>query len=206
MSAPDFHLYLASASPRRAALLEQIGVRYRLIDGEVDEQVHAEESPADYVTRLAMAKAQAGRLALAPADPHPVLGADTSVVIDGQILGKPGSRDAALAMLRQLAGRCHEVYSAVALVGRQANAACTISQVCFGPLTQADLEAYWASGEPLGKAGAYAIQGLAAMFIERLQGSYSAVMGLPLFETRSLLLREGIDMLKAPNTTKGTGA
>ena len=201
----DFQLYLASASPRRAELLEQIGIRYRQMSIDIDEQVLPEESPSDYVNRLALAKAQAGRAGLSSGDNHPVLGADTAVVVDGEIFGKPKNREDGLRILARLSGRCHEVYSAVAIVGRISDVRCNISKVCFRPLTAVEIQAYWDSGEPADKAGGYAVQGLGAMFIERFEGSYSGVMGLPLFETGSLLLGEGIDMLEPIKITEGTG-
>lgn len=204
MTQPDFHIYLASASPRRAELLEQIGVLYRQIRAEVDERVHPDESAIDYVQRLALAKAQAGRAGLSSGDHHPVLGADTAVVVEGNIFGKPQDRDEAMRMLARLSGRCHEVYSAVALVGGHSDVRCNISKVCFRNLTAAEIQAYWDTGEPADKAGSYAIQGLGALFIERLEGSYSGVMGLPLFEAGSLLLGEGIDMLEKIKNTEGT--
>lgn len=206
MTNPDFHIYLASASPRRAELLEQIGIRYCQIAADVDEKVLPNETAKDYVNRLALVKAQAAQAGLLAADPHPVLGADTAVVVEGQILGKPVDKEHALAMWAQLSGRCHEVFSAVALVGRQTRVRCNISKVCFKELTAAEMQAYWATGEPADKAGGYAVQGLGAVFIERLEGSYSGVMGLPLFETQSLLLGEGIDMLVQRKNIKGTGA
>jgi len=206
MNGPDFHIYLASASPRRARLLEQIGVRYRQISAEVDETPLADELAKTYVERLALAKAQAGWAGLSVPDTHPVLGADTAVVVDGHILGKACGHRAGLAMLARLSGRCHEVYSAVALLGSRTQIRCSISKVCFRALNRVETEAYWATGEPLDKAGSYAVQGLGAVFIERLEGSYSGVMGLPLFETQSLLLDEGIDMLEQAKNIKGTVA
>jgi septum formation protein len=206
MPIDNFHIYLASGSPRRAELLEQIGVHYRQMNVEVDERVNPGETPQEYVERLALAKAQVGRAGLSSGDSHPVLGADTAVVVDGEIFGKPLDREHALKMLARLSGRCHEVYSAVALVGHLSDVRCNISKVCFRSLTAAEILAYWESGEPVDKAGGYAIQGLGAIFVERLEGSYSGVMGLPVFETRSLLLGEGIDMLECIKNTKGTGA
>ena len=206
MTSSDFHIYLASASPRRAELLEQIGVRYCQIATDVDERALPNEAAVDYVTRLALVKAKAAQAGLPSSDPHPILGADTAVVVEGQILGKPLDKDDALSMWSRLSGRCHEVYSAVALLGRETQVLCNISKVCFKKLTAADMEAYWSTGEPVDKAGSYAVQGLGAVFIERLEGSYSGVMGLPLFETQSLLLGEGIDMLGQIKTIKGTEA
>ena len=196
MCRSDFHLYLASASPRRAELLEQIGIRYRQISSDIDETPLSNETAQAYVERLALAKAQAARASLPAADRHPVLGADTAVVIDGRILGKPRDRADGLAMLAQLSGNCHQVYSAVGLVGQHTRVSCSISRVYFRSMSAREIEHYWATGEPADKAGSYAIQGLGALFIERLEGSYSGVMGLPLFETQSLLLGEGIDMLE----------
>jgi len=206
MPGPDFHIYLASASPRRAALLEQIGVRYCQIATDVDEQVRLNESAIDYVKRLALFKAEAARACLQVSDTHPVIGADTAVVVDGQILGKPLNKEDALDMWSKLSGRCHEVYTAVALLGKETQIACNISKVCFKKLNLMEQEAYWATGEPRDKAGSYAVQGLGAIFIERLDGSYSGVMGLPLFETQTLLLGEGIDMLREIKNIKGTSA
>lgn len=183
----QFDIYLASASPRRRELLDQITVRYQLIRQNVAEDLHEEESPRAYVQRLALEKARAGWNSLASGNRKPVLGADTAVVVEGCILGKPRDRDEGMAMLAQLSGRCHEVYSAVALVAQTEAVKVNASRVCFDTLDRAMREAYWDSGECHDKAGAYAIQGMAAAFINRLDGSYSGVMGLPLFETVGLL-------------------
>lgn len=181
-------IYLASASPRRRELLRQIGVCYRLLPVAVNETPLPEEIPAAYVARLAQAKAQTGLQILGRRKPYPVLGADTAVVIDGIILGKPNHRSEGLAMLALLSGREHQVLSAVALATATQNAVkVQESRVRFRQLTVAECEAYWNSGEPLDKAGGYAIQGRAAAFIAELHGSYSGVMGLPLFETAELL-------------------
>ncbi len=184
---PSFDIYLASASPRRRELLDQIAVFYKVIRQDVAEEVQAGESPQAYVQRLALEKARAGWNSLLPDNRKPVLGADTAVVMEGRILGKPRDRDEGLAMLMQLSGRCHEVYSAVALVAQTEAVKVNVSRVCFDPLNRALREAYWDSGECHDKAGAYAIQGRGAIFITRLDGSYSGVMGLPLFETAALL-------------------
>ncbi len=184
---PSFDIYLASASPRRRELLDQIAVRYKVIRQNVTEELQTGESPQAYVQRLALEKARAGWIGLSPDRQKPVLGADTAVVVAGAILGKPRDRDAGLAMLAQLSGRCHEVYSAVALVAQTEAVKVNRSQVCFDTLDSTLREAYWDSGECRDKAGAYAIQGRAAAFISRLDGSYSGVMGLPLFETVGLL-------------------
>lgn len=181
-------IYLASASPRRRELLRQIGVSYRLLPVAVDETPLPEEIPAAYVARLAQAKAQTGLQILGRRKPYPVLGADTAVVIDGIILGKPNHRQEGLAMLALLSGREHQVLSAVALATAiRVTVKVQESRVRFRQLTVAECEAYWNSGEPLDKAGGYAIQGRAAAFIAELHGSYSGVMGLPLFETAELL-------------------
>jgi septum formation protein len=190
---PVIHLYLASASPRRRELLRQIGVAYRRLPVEVDEASLPGESPGDYVARLALAKARTGWRTLGRRTPRPVLGADTAVVVDDTILGKPRDRDEGLAMLTQLSGREHRVLSAVALAEARRDAVrVQESVVRFRELTAAERTAYWNSGEPLDKAGGYAIQGRAATFIVELRGSYSGVMGLPLFETAELLREFGI--------------
>ena len=189
MSVPDSaQLILASASPRRRELLDQIGVCYRVRPVDLDEAVLDGEPPADYVQRLAREKAAAGFFAggyLLPA-----LGADTAVVCGEEIFGKPIDRDDALRMLKKLSGATHQVYSAVAICDAEICVSeLSISHVTFDNLSVQQLENYWASGEPQGKAGAYAIQGLAATFVVNLQGSYSGVVGLPLWHTAQLLKR-----------------
>lgn len=185
-------LYLASASPRRKQLLEQLGLHFEVLAADVDETHHPGEAPADYVLRLAKAKAEAAAARLG--DPAArVLGADTAVVVGGKVLGKPRDRTDALAMLADLSGRSHHVLSAVALWDRGTlSTALDESRVSFRPISPAQAEAYWATGEPRDKAGGYAIQGLGAVFVERLEGSYSGVMGLPLAETAELLRRAGV--------------
>ncbi len=180
-------LYLASQSPRRRQLLEQLGLDFRVLDVEVPERRAPGEPPRDYVSRVARDKALAG-LAIADAAGAWVLGADTEVVLDGEVFGKPADDADAASMLRRLAGRSHQVISVAWLVaaGREASAA-SVSQVRFAPLAEAEIAAYVATGEPFGKAGGYAIQGRGAALIEHLDGSYSGVMGLPLFETARLL-------------------
>lgn len=189
-------IYLASASPRRRELLDQIGVSYAVLPVAVDEQVGVGESAAAYVERLARAKATAGwKTVQQNPDVPPVLAADTAVVVDDRILGKPRDRDDGLAMLATLSGRCHRVLTAVALIdGRQTRVAVNTTEVCFRILSAAERAAYWSTGEPLDKAGAYALQGLAAQYISRINGSYSGVVGLPLFETAELLRAAGIEM------------
>ena len=181
-------LYLASGSPRRRELLTQIAVPFLTQIAPIDENALPGESPIAYVERLARAKAQAGLTALSDTADAVVLGADTAVVLDGRILGKPADRDDALATLSALSGRSHQVLTAVALISRERlESRVVTSQVTFRALSQAEIEAYWASGEPQDKAGCYGIQGLAAVFVSQLQGSYSAVVGLPLCETAALL-------------------
>ena len=181
-------LYLASGSPRRRELLTQIGVPFVTQIVPIDESLLPGEPPAAYVERLARAKAQAALAALAQPQDAVVLGADTAVVLDGRILGKPQDRDEALAILTALSGREHQVLTAVALASSERVAARVVaSRVSFRPLSREEIEAYWASGEPQDKAGSYGIQGLAAVFVRQLQGSYSAVVGLPLCETAELL-------------------
>jgi septum formation protein len=191
MMSADF-IYLASASPRRRELLQQIGVSFRLVGTELDETPRLSEAPAAYVARLAAAKADAGWLSRSAAI-APVLAADTAVVLNGAILGKPRDRDDAEHMLLQLSGRRHEVMSAVAVRSTAGNQIkVSHSLVTFRILDAAEVRAYWDTGEPRDKAGAYAIQGFAATFIEDLRGSYSGVMGLPLFETAELLKAAGV--------------
>lgn len=196
MSDKDFDVYLASASPRRRELLAQIGVRYELISCDIPEIPLDGELPQNFVLRMAVEKAQAGKGITGTSSDKPVLGADTAVVVDNAILGKPRDRQHALSMLQQLSGRSHEVISAVALITDKVETRISRSQVSFRTLTKSEIEAYWASGEPQDKAGAYGIQGKAAIFIDRLEGSYSAVMGLPLYETAELLQAAGIKLLR----------
>ncbi|ELY3542228.1 septum formation inhibitor Maf [Cronobacter turicensis] len=188
-------LYLASGSPRRQELLGMLGVTFeRLVPG-IEEQRALQEAPQDYVTRLARDKARAG-VALAARD-LPVLGADTIVVLDGDVLEKPRDADHAAEMLRRLSGQTHEVMTAVALADKQrVRERLVMTRVTFRALTAQDIAAYVESGEPMDKAGAYGIQGLGGCFVRRIEGSYHAVVGLPLVETWELLsefnsLREG---------------
>lgn len=187
-------LYLASGSPRRRELLTQIGIPFTAVSAAIDETPHAGEQPADYVVRLALGKAEAGLAALnVAASPTVVLGADTAVVIDGRILGKPLDKADALAMLAILSGREHEVLTAVAVVdGIRRESLFIRSRVSLRDISREEAEAYWASGEPQDKAGAYAIQGLGGVFVKSLSGSYSAVVGLPVSETAELLGQFGI--------------
>ncbi|AQZ34948.1 septum formation inhibitor Maf [Pseudomonas sp. LPH1] len=192
-------LFLASASPRRRELLAQIAVPCVTQIASIDETPLPDEPPAAYVERLAREKARAGLLALGGRDDAVVLGADTAVVLDGRILGKPADLNESRAMLQALSGRSHQVLTAVALVGGGREAARVVSsEVSFRPISEAEIEAYWASGEPCDKAGSYGIQGLAAVFVNQLQGSYSAVVGLPLCETAELLGEFGIACWQLP--------
>ncbi|MFK3791026.1 Maf family protein [Pseudomonas piscis] len=186
-------LYLASGSPRRRELLTQIGVPFTVIGADIDETPLAAETPAAYVERLARGKAAAGRAALASDSTACVLGADTAVVLDGRILGKPRDQADALEMLMALSGREHEVLTAVALLdGQRSQARVVRSLVRLRSISEQEARRYWDSGEPRDKAGGYAIQGLAAVFVAGLNGSYSAVVGLPVCETAELLGDFGI--------------
>lgn len=183
-------IYLASASPRRQELLRQLGVEFQVLPSNILEVRAAGESPSDYVTRVAGDKARwvAQLIAERGLPLHPVLGADTEVVLDGEILGKPADASHGKEMLRRLSGRTHEVLSAICIGNRgQEHTALSISRVTFRALGHAEIERYWNTGEPADKAGAYAIQGRAAAFITRLEGSYSGVMGLPLYELDNIL-------------------
>jgi len=210
-------IHLASKSPRRRLLLEQIGTAYTLVEAPIAEVQRPGESPERFVERMACEKAQAGLVALGNARTAPVLAADTAVVLDERVLGKPRDADHAVTMLGALSGRMHRVISAVAIAGIGAGDSgsgvaddgglesaastgpgCTprvvtsVSLVWFREISHDEIRAYVASGEPLDKAGAYAIQGRAAVFVKRLDGSFSGVMGLPLYETASLLREAGI--------------
>ncbi len=193
-------VYLASQSPRRSQLLEQLGVRHELLLPEADEDAESLEAvmpgelPADYVVRVTGLKLDAAlaRHRRRGLPPGPVLCADTTVALGRRILGKPADAAQAADMLRQLAGRSHRVLTAVAVgCGRRRHEALNVSQVRFAAMGAASVRAYVASGEPMGKAGAYAVQGRAAAFIREIRGSYSGIMGLPLFETAALLQAVG---------------
>lgn len=180
-------VHLASGSPRRRELLQQIGVPFVVLPVSVDETVRPGESAADLVCRLAMAKARAG-IALRSNEDGLVLGADTAVALGDELFGKPADEPDGIRMLTRLGGRTHEVWTAVAIArgGRERVELCR-SEVTFRAISLADARAYWQTGEPADKAGAYAIQGRGAIFVANLTGSYSGVMGLPLFETARLL-------------------
>jgi septum formation protein len=188
-------IYLASRSPRRSELLSQIGVIHETVIAEVDETPRPNEAPAEYVLRLALEKAEAGRSATTGAPALPVLAADTAVVVEDEILGKPADRDQALEMMAQLSGRSHKVLTGVALAAERMDSRLSVSRVTFRSVSTAEAGAYWQSGEPCDKAGGYGIQGLGALFISHLEGSFSGVMGLPLFETAELLQGAGIKLL-----------
>jgi septum formation protein len=186
-------IVLVSASERRSRLLTQIGVRHESLAADLNEDPRPGESPADYVRRLARDKALAGLAALGGRTDRPVLAADTTVVLDGRIFAKPSGEPECVAMLMALSGRTHEVMTAIALAdGRTLRQAMNVSRVSFRALDEPECRRYWATGEPAGKAGGYAVQGLAAVFISRLEGSFSCVMGLPLFETAALLDAAGV--------------
>jgi len=203
-------LLLASASPRRAELLHTLGVDFAICSADVDETPHHGENPVDYATRLALSKAiaghslpetikqaaetkkQAAKKNSAVLD-TPALGADTIVTVDGELLGKPADEAAAFAMWQKLAGRMHEVITAVAVVDAKRRQVIPVTtRVWFASMSIADMQAYWRSGEPCDKAGAYGIQGLGGVFVERIEGSYSAVVGLPVRETWQLLRDFGV--------------
>lgn len=192
-------VYLASASPRRRELLAQIRVQHSVHPVSLEETVLPGEAPADYVRRLAGAKAALGWEELSPDVDTIVLGADTAVVVDGTILGKPTGPGEAAAMLATLSGRNHEVFSAVSGVAHEhRRTLVSRSVVTFRNLSAEEIDRYVATGEPLDKAGAYGIQGLAAVFVADLAGSYSGVMGLPLFETATVLSSLGLNEIGSP--------
>lgn len=196
-------IYLASRSPRRRELLKQINVKFEPLllrlaaprGPDVDESQHSGESPADYVERTAREKASFGMevLRMRSMLSRPVLAADTVVIVDGAVLGKPADTTEAAAFMRRLAGRSHEVRTSIALAMQgPVITATSVSTVTFRAMTDAEITRYCATAEPYDKAGGYAIQGLAALYIERIEGSYSGVMGLPLFETGQLLAKAGV--------------
>jgi len=193
----NFQIYLASKSPRRRQLLEQIGVRFELVDADVDESAFPIEAPQEFVLTLARAKVMAANEHLTSENLplKPVLGADTCVVIDDEILGKPNNKGEAIRMLTRLSGTTHSVYTGVALYhDGKMNTQISHSSVTFAVLQSEQIEQYWASSEPTDKAGAYAIQGRAATFITQMNGSYSGVVGLPLYETTQLLAAAGVEI------------
>lgn len=206
-------VYLASNSPRRRELLDQIGVRFNVLSIDIPEEVLLNETPVDYVQRLSIEKAKAGikqlKLNTSEIDKiglsnwqstkkHAtiglVIGADTAVVCNGEILGKPESPEHAKAMIQQLSARTHEVFTGVSVCGSRVLTALSRTLVTFRAITEQEIMAYIATNEGADKAGSYAIQGKAAIFIENIHGSYSGVMGLPLFETAALLSKSGAEI------------
>ncbi|NOQ87805.1 MAG: septum formation inhibitor Maf [Gammaproteobacteria bacterium] len=189
-------IILASASPRRRELLQQIGIKAIVQSVDIDEAQKQNETVRDYVERLAMEKAQCGFDTISNDEQLPVLGSDTIVEIDGEILGKPENRQQAKKMLMQLSGKNHQVYTSVAIVTHDKSVIMTSSsQVEFKTLEAQEIDSYLASGEADDKAGAYAIQGIAAQFVKNINGSFSGVMGLPLYETVELLKQCGVTPL-----------
>lgn len=186
-------LYLASKSPRRAELLARLGVDFGVLDLDIPEQRQPGEPAEEYVRRVAREKAGAGLLTVMTVPHALVLGADTEVILDDDVFGKPRDAEEAAAMLRRLSGRTHHAVTAVSLVsaGREAQAV-SVSEVSFAELDENEIAAYVATGQAEGKAGAYGIQGAAERFVRHLSGSYSGVMGLPLFETSQLLKSFGV--------------
>lgn len=206
MAVADQKIYLASKSPRRRELLRQIGIEFEILmlregdvrDGAVSEIVLPGEAPEDYVARVAREKAESGAGAVLwrKLPQRPVLASDTTVTLDGLILGKPANMEDAVSTLKLLSGRTHQVLTSVAVMANgEMFEAMQRSEVTFGELSEHTLRAYCALSEPYDKAGGYAVQGYAAQFIERITGSYSGIMGLPLFETTQLLQKAGIKIL-----------
>lgn len=187
-------IYLASSSPRRAELLQQIGVDFEVLTVDMDESIKSDESPADYVCRMARSKAESAiQDKLINSQSDAVIAADTIISIDDKIIGKPADQADCRCILSQLSGREHRVMSAVALLYRQQlNLKLSENLVWFRAISEAEIVDYCAGEEPMDKAGAYGIQGRAAIFIEHLEGSYSSVMGLPLYETDQLMKQAGI--------------
>jgi len=192
-------IHLASASPRRHEILAALGVRFTAAGVDIDETPYDDESAADMVVRLAIAKAAAARTGLQSS--VPVIGADTVVVVDERVLGKPDSQDEGLEMLARLSGREHLVLTGVALDYKgEVKSATSATEVRFREISPDEAAAYWQIGEPQDKAGAYAVQGLGGIFVERISGSYSGVVGLPVFETATLLVNAGLDVLPLSNS------
>lgn len=189
-------VFLASQSPRRAQLLSQLGLQFEVVAAAVDESPQAGEAADVYVQRVARAKIAAALAKYAGRDMAPLLAADTAVELDGRILGKPRDRAEGMEMLRMLSSREHRVFSGLALWNTGAlRTGLSVSRVRFRAISAGEAAAYWQTGEPADKAGGYAIQGRGAVFVEQLAGSYSGVMGLPLFETAELLRTAGFKIL-----------
>lgn len=190
-------LYLASASPRRRDILRQLGIAHQVLPQAVDETRLPGEAPAAYVERLARSKAEAALAGLVDRQGAAVLGSDTTVVCDGEIFEKPADAADARRILKALSGRTHNVLTAVALAtAAGTEVLLSVSDVTFRTLSDAEINAYWASGEPADKAGAYGIQGLGALFVKEIKGSYSGIMGLPVMETATLLAGVGLSAEK----------
>lgn len=193
-------LYLASASPRRRELLTQLGIIIEVLRADIDETPLPGEAPQAYTERLARAKAEAGwaKVREFGLPPRPLLAADTTVVLNGEIIGKPDSADHARTILKQLSGKEHQVVTSIAVKqGDDCRVVSTISNVCFRPLLDEEIDHYIISGEPMDKAGAYGIQGVAATFVREIKGSYTGIVGLPLAETVELLREFGIEVMGA---------
>jgi len=191
----NIQLYLASKSPRRKEILDQMGVKFSQIDVDVSEERLLQENTQDYVSRIALEKARAGSRVLGLKENIPILGSDTIVVLDGVILGKPADFNAAVEMLSKLSGRSHKVLTAISVIHDEAWSCISETTVSFRDITENEIESYCFTDEPWDKAGGYAIQGRAAIFIKEISGSYSGVMGLPIFETAQCLQKAGIQFL-----------
>ncbi len=187
-------LILASASPRRSELLSQLNLQHTIHIADVDETPLKNEAPLDYVMRVAHLKSLAIQQQITQGSV--ILAADTSVILGDIIMGKPDNLDHAISMLSQLSGQTHQVYTAVSIRGKQLQQILNVSHVTFRDISEQEIIQYWHTGEPADKAGAYAVQGLASIFITSIQGSFSGIMGLPLFETAQLLANEGISVFK----------
>lgn len=193
-------LYLASASPRRRELLTQLGIIIEVLRADIDETPLPGEAPQAYTERLAKAKAEAGwaKVSEFGLPPRPLLAADTTVVLNGEIIGKPDSAEHARTILKQLSGKEHQVVTSIAVKqGDDCRVVSTVSNVCFRPLLDEEIDHYIISGEPMDKAGAYGIQGVAATFVREIKGSYTGIVGLPLAETVELLREFGIEVMGA---------
>jgi len=188
-------LYLASKSPRRRQLLDQIGVRFKQLNVDVSEERLLQENPQDYVSRIALEKARAASRIIDLDHSIPILGSDTIVVLENTIMGKPKDFNDAVDILTSLSGRSHRVLTAISVIHNEAWSCINETTVTFRDLSDDEIEAYCFSDEPWDKAGAYAIQGKAAIFIKEIKGSYSGVMGLPIFETTQCLQKAGIKIL-----------
>jgi septum formation protein len=199
MNDASHQIYLASRSPRRGELLAQIGIRFAALAADTDETRLGGESPDEYVRRVALEKARLVRGLLPGEDQRPVLAADTAVVLGDRTFGKPADGADAARMLRALSGRAHQVLTAVAVISQERDwLAVSESRVTFRSIRDDEIDRYCRSAEPLDKAGGYAIQGHGALFISHMEGSYSGVMGLPLFETGQLLELAGVELIPVP--------